>query len=160
MVQGGMELTAKDVMQTRYHVLAPDMPLSEAISLFRRASLDESRRVFGMPVVDQGGRLAGMLSMYDILLYVRPKHIRVWGEMEEVLPEGLFDATLERLRSLWVEDLMTPDVLTVEPDVHILRIIDIMIKKHVRRIPVVQEERILGVVYISDVFYHLLQRFI
>ena len=155
-----MEITAKDVMRTDYHVLEPDMPLSEAISLFRRASLEESRRVFGMPVVDNSGRLAGMLSMYDILLYVRPKHIRVWGEMEEDLPEGLFDASLERLRSLWVEDLMTPDVLTIDPETHILRIIDIMIKKHIRRIPAVQEERILGVVYISDVFYHVLQRFL
>jgi len=155
-----MEITAREVMQTSYHVLAPDTPLTEAISLFRRTSLEESRRVFGMLVVDRSGRLAGMLSMYDILLYVRPKHIRVWGEMEEVVPEGLFDATLDRLRSLWVEDLMTPEVLTIAPNTHILRIIDIMIKKHVRRIPVVQEERIQGVVYISDVFYHLLQRFL
>jgi CBS domain-containing protein len=154
-----MELTAQDIMQTNYRVLAPDMPLTEAISLFRRASLEESRRIFGMLVVDRDGRLAGMLSMYDILLYVRPKHIRVWGEMEEVVPDGLFDAALERLRSLWVEDLMTPDVLTIAPGTHILSIIDIMIKKHVRRIPVVQEERIQGMVYISDVFYHLLQRF-
>ena len=155
-----MELTAQDVMQTRYHVLAPDMALVDAISQFRLAGIEESRRVFGMPVVDQGGRLTGMLSMYDILLFVRPKHIRVWGEMEEVVPEGLFDATLERLRSLCVEDLMTPEVLTISPNTHILRIIDIMIKKHVRRIPVVQEERILGLVYISDVFYHLLERFL
>jgi CBS domain-containing protein len=155
-----MGTTARDVMVTSYHVLAPDTPLSEAVALFREASLRESRRVFGMMVVDAQGRLTGMLSMYDILLYLRPKHIQVWGEMQELVPDRLFEATLERLKALRVEDLMSAHLLTIGPGTHILQVIDLMIKKHVRRLPVVEEDRILGIVYLSDVFYHLLQRFL
>jgi CBS domain-containing protein len=33
-----------------------------------------------------------------------------------------------------------------------------MIKKHVRRLPVVENERLVGIVYISDLFNHLLER--
>jgi CBS domain-containing protein len=155
-----METVARDVMNTSYHVLAPQTPLSEVVALFREASLEESRRVFGMMVVDGEGRLAGMLSMYDILLYLRPKHIRVWGEMGELVPEGLFETTLERLKTLRAEDLMSPQVTTIGPHTHILQIIDLMINKHVRRLPVVDGGSILGIVYLSDVFYHLLQRFL
>jgi len=37
-------------------------------------------------------------------------------------------------------------------------VLDIMISKHIRRIPVVEDGRIQGMVYISDLFNHLLER--
>ena len=39
-------------------------------------------------------------------------------------------------------------------------IADIMIKKHIRRLPVVDGPEIVGIVYVSDVFHHLLEKFI
>jgi CBS domain-containing protein len=35
-----------------------------------------------------------------------------------------------------------------------------MIKRHIRRVPVVAGERVVGIVYRSDLFYHLLRRFV
>ena len=32
---------------------------------------------------------------------------------------------------------------------------DIMIKKHIRRLPVLEDQKIFGIVYLSDLFYHL-----
>jgi len=37
-------------------------------------------------------------------------------------------------------------------------VLDLMIKKHIRRLPVIEEGKIAGIVYISDLFYHLLDR--
>jgi CBS domain-containing protein len=99
-----------------------------------------------------------MLSMYDILLYVRPKHIQIWGAMEDLEVSGLIDAAGSRLKSILVGDIMTPEVITVGPQVDLLMVLDIMIKKHVRRLPVVEEQRIIGIIYISDLFNHLLER--
>jgi CBS domain-containing protein len=39
-------------------------------------------------------------------------------------------------------------------------VLDIMIKKHIRRIPVIAEARIQGIIYISDLFYHLLDQLV
>ena len=39
-------------------------------------------------------------------------------------------------------------------------IVDIMIKRHIRRLPVVSDGQVVGIVYISDLFYHLLQRYL
>ena len=36
------------------------------------------------------------------------------------------------------------DVMTITPDTHLLVILDIMIKKHIRRIPVVEGNKIKG----------------
>jgi CBS domain-containing protein len=146
---------AKDVMQKSFQALNPHMTIAEAIKVFKRVSKEKERRVFGMIVKDDGGRLIGMLSMYDVLLLILPKHTHVWGIMTDIEVSGLFEVISERTHSVRVEDLMTTEVITVNPDTHVLHILDIMIKKHIRRLPVVNEGIIEGMVYLSDLFYFL-----
>lgn len=153
-----MKATAKDVMYTEFNTLRPDIPISEAVRMFRKASEKEKKKVFGMMVTDDAGRLIGMISMYDILLFIRPKHIHIWGMMEDIDIEGLVDNACKKARSILVGDIMTTDVITVKPETHLMMILDIMIKKHVRRIPVLDVDKAIGIVYISDLFYHLLER--
>ena len=111
-------------------------------------------------VTDRSDHLVGMLSMYDILLFIQPKHIQIWGEMEDLDPSVLYDERLEQVKSILVGDIMTAEVVTITPDTHLLVIADMMIKKHIRRLPVVDGREIVGIVYVSDVFHHLLDKFI
>jgi CBS domain-containing protein len=145
-------------MDTRYSTLSPRMTIGEAFRVFQKAGEERQQIVFGMVVTDAAGQLLGMLSMYDILLLIRPKHIHIWGEIKDVDVSGILDAALTRARSMLVSDVMTTDLITITPDMHLLRIIDIMIKKHVRRLPVLEEGKLVGMVYLSRVFQHLLER--
>ena len=111
-----------------------------------------------MMVTDDADRLIGLLSMYDILLIIRPKHIHVWGTMDDIDISGLVENACLRPRSILVGDIMSTDLISVTPDTHLMILRDLMIQKHVRRIPVLENDTILGIVYISDLFYHLLDR--
>jgi len=153
-------MRASDIMDTHFHVLHPKDDIAAAIKKFKAASRQEGKKVFGMMVVDDNDHLVGMLSMYDILIYIQPKNMQVWGEMEDLDPDQVFDEHLNRAKGIQVGDIMTPDVVTIFPRTHILSISDLMIKKHIRRLPVVDQERIVGIVYVSDVFYHMLNRFL
>jgi CBS domain-containing protein len=152
--------TAKDVMTTNFHTLQPEIYITEAVERFKKASEIEQKKVFGMMVTDKDGRLIGMLSMYDILLFMRPKHIHIWGMMEDIDTEGLIGRACEKAKTILVGDIMTTDLITVSKDTHLMMVLDIMIKKHIRRIPVLEEEKAIGIVYISKLFYHLLDRLI
>lgn len=154
-----MKIAARDIMSTQFNTLRPDIPVNEAVKLFKEASLKEGRKVFGMMVLDENEKLAGMLSMFDILLFMRPKHIHIWGMMDDIDVAGLVDMACEKTKSILVGDIMSPEVLTITPDTHKFMILDIMIKKHIRRLPVVEDGNILGIVYISDLFYDVLDRF-
>ncbi len=153
-----MKTTAADIMTTQFTTLVTETQVSEAIRIFRQAFKQDGRRLFGMIVLDKDRRLAGMLSMYDILLYLRPKHIHVWGTMEDLEIEDVVDAAGDRIKSILVGDIMTPDVVTVGPNANLMMVLNIMISKHVRRLPVVEDQQIVGIVYISDLFNHLLER--
>lgn len=153
-----MSITAKDVMTPRFHTLSPEMPVSEAVKRFKQATEAEGRKIFGMLVTDGTGRMVGMLSMYDILLFIQPKHVHIWGAMDDVDVVGLVDDACNRAKTILVGDIMTTEVISVSPETHILSLLDIMIKKHIRRIPVVREGRIEGIVYVSDLFYRLVDK--
>jgi len=153
-----MSEMARDVMDTRLHTLNPRMTVAEAVHIFERASAESGRQVFGILVVDDEERLVGMLSMYDIFLMLRPKHTHIWGEMADLDLNGLLAAACDRARPVLVGDIMTTDLITITPDTHLLLIIDIMIKKHVRRLPVLDDGQVVGIVYLSRVFDYLLER--
>jgi len=138
-------MIASEVMDINFHCLHPENTIAEAVRLFKAASDTEGKKIFG--------------SMYDILLFIQPKHVKIWGEMEDLDPGPLFEVLLDRVKNLLVEDIMTTDLVTIKLDTHLFVIMEFMIKKHIRRLPIVEEGRVVGVVYRSDVFYYLLRKF-
>ena len=153
-----MSLTARDVMDDCFQTLRPEMSIAEAVKIFERAGRVSGARVFGLMVTDADRTLVGMLSIYDIFLLLRPKHIHIWGEMEDLEVSGILEAACRRAQTVLVGDIMTTEIITITPETHLLLIIDIMIKKHVRRLPVLEDGKIVGIVYISRVFDHLLEK--
>ena len=154
-----MKIIARDIMDTRFHTISPQTPISEAVKIFKQASDEEGRRLFGLMVLDDNGKLVGMLSMYDILLFMRPKHVHIWGKMDDIDLAGIIDRSCEKAKSIRVGDIMSQEIVTIGPNTHKFMILDIMIKQHIRRLPVVEHDKILGIVYISDLFYDVLDRF-
>ncbi len=153
-----MSLIARNVMDDCFQTLRPEMSIAEAVRVFERAGRVSGAKVFGLMVTDATRALVGMLSIYDIFLLLRPKHIRVEGEMEDLEVSGILEAACRRAQEVLVGDIMTTEVITITPETHLLQIIDIMIKKHVRRLPVLEGDKIVGIVYISRVFDHLLEK--
>ncbi len=150
--------TAKDVMERRFLTVNAEMTIREAVGVFRQATEATGQRVFGLMVTDDQGKLVGMLSMYDIFLLLRPKHIHIWGEMNDLDLSGIIDTACHKAGKMLVGDIMTTDLITITPDTNLLHVLDIMIKKHVRRIPVMEAGAVIGMVYISRVFYHFLDK--
>ena len=153
-----MNLTARDVMDDCFQTLRPELTIAEAVRIFERAGRVSGAKVFGIMVTDASRTLVGMLSIYDIFLLLRPKHIHIWGEMEDVEVADLLDTACRRAQAVRVGDIMTTELITITPETNLLLIIDIMIKKHVRRLPVLEDGKIVGIVYISRVFDNLLER--
>jgi len=114
--------TAWEVMTTTFYTVDPELSIAQAVKLFKSASEKENRRIFGMMVTDDDGRLVGIISMYDILLFVRPKHVHFWGSMEDIDVAGLIESVCESAKSARVGDIMSTDVITVTPDTHLMAV--------------------------------------
>lgn len=120
--------TAEEVMQRHVVSLLPTASVEQAIRLLR--NLDIS----GAPVVDENGILVGIITEFALL-------------------EIIYDPTI---RTTAVQDLMTRDVLTVTEDTLLSDIAGIFIRHRVRRVPVVRDGRLVGVVSRPDLLNYVL----
>jgi CBS domain-containing protein len=110
-----------------------------------------NRNCGAIPVVEGDGRLVGMVTLRDVLLPLYPNygdyihdnvHSRDFVEMESGYPEVLGKK---------VEEIMTPNPLTVGPGDPILEAASYMGLKNFRRIPVVDRQKLVGMLSIGDI---------
>lgn len=150
-----MELIAKDIMVKELIKIHPDAPVSEAARVIFKGPVRETGyKPFGIVVIDDVNHLVGMVSMHDILYHLRPPFMN-YEVANAVIWEGELEPYLEQFKDLSVDQIMSTPVLTAPPDCQLMVLIDMMIKNRVRRIPIVEDSQVLGIVYLSDVFYHL-----
>jgi CBS domain-containing protein len=150
-----MELTAKDIMVKEFPKIHPDAPVNEAARMIFKGPVRETGyKPFGMVVTDDIGRLVGMVSMHDILYHLRPSFMN-YEASNTTIWEGELEPYLNQFKELSVDQIMSSPVLTASPDCHLMVLIDMMVKNRVRRIPIIEDNHILGIVYLSDVYYHL-----
>jgi CBS domain-containing protein len=137
-----MTRTVEDVMTKSVVVVSENAPFKEI------ARLLEEYRVSALPVVDETGRLVGIVSEGDLLLKEECA-----SETED---ERFFETRRHRHERARAEgtiaaDLMTRAVVTVEPRAPLARAASLMHDKHVKRLPVVGPDgEILGIVSRGD----------
>lgn len=119
-------MLVKDHMATELVTLHPDM------EILRAAQLLISCDISGAPVLDQHGRLIGVLTERDCMRVAL--HAGYHGE-----PGGL------------VRDYMTPNPVAVSPDDTILELAERFVDEKYRRYPVVDGGRLVGVISRRDV---------
>jgi CBS domain-containing protein len=110
-----------------------------------------NRNCGAIPVVEGDGRLVGMVTLRVVLLPLYPNygdyihdsvHSRDFVEMEAGYSEVL---------ARKVEEIMTPNPLTVAPYDPILEAASYMGLKNFRRIPVVDAQKLVGMLSIGDI---------
>lgn len=136
--------TASDVMTRNVVSVRPDATAAEVAALLLE------KRISAVPVVDGEGRLVGMVSEGDLLRHPPADSPRAWWLR-------LFDATqvtLEEVaqsKSLPASKLMTHDVLAVIEDAPLQLVATMLIRHRVKRVPVVRNGKIVGIVSRADV---------
>jgi CBS domain len=108
-------MITREIMQTRFHTLSPRDTIAETVNHFQTPIDDDHKKVFGLMVTDENDHLVGILSMYGILLFIQPKHVHIWGEMEDIDPTEWYDEHLEKVKSILAGDIMTTEVVTITP---------------------------------------------
>lgn len=147
-------MKAKDLMIPIQDYLKPENTLKEAVNLLRTAKRGEERvGVKGLPVLDEKGKLIGMLSMRDILKVVFPFYLSMM-DLGDFTWEGMVESIAKKSSGKLVRDVMSKIVITVDEDASLMECVDHMIKHNIKRLPVVDKSgKVVGMLYERDVFF-------
>jgi CBS domain-containing protein len=148
-----MATTARDIMQNRIVTVSPDALLRAVQSVF----VEEG--IHGAPVVDEEGRVVGVITSTDLL--------RAASEGDEAEPAEpayfRYDLDLhgfdwsrapadlrDRLPDAVAADVMTAEVVTVAPDAPVSAVARVLRENAVHRALVVEDGELLGIVSAMD----------
>jgi acetoin utilization protein AcuB len=115
-------------------VVRADAPIAVAVDLLR------TRKIRHLPVVDDGGRLVGIVTDRDLRQLVFDPRIQ----------EALGDATLS-LAGLTVREVMTWGVVSVRPDADLRAAARLMRERKIGALPVVEDGLVVGILTETDV---------
>lgn len=119
-----------DVMDRVFIKFKPDMPIKEAIETILKKNL------YGACVIDDYGRLLGILSEKECLkLYI----------------DMLEGTSADDLKTGTVGDYYHREVQTVGPDCGVVEVAQIFLANRFRRLPVVQDGRLVGQITRRDI---------
>ena len=136
-------MLVKDIMTTNIRTVTSDKKLGEVVSLMC------IYRYSGIPVVDDG-KLVGTVSESDVLGKMFPSLEDLMDNMSTVNYDDQVNQYSEVV-NVSVKDVMTPTVITIKPDMHILQAASMMVGRKFRRIPVAVGDELVGMVSMGDV---------
>lgn len=135
-----LKTLVRDWMTPNPITIQPKTTLPEAHKLMQEAHI---RR---LPVVDHG-RLVGIITL---------------GDVREASPSDATTLSIYELNyllsKLAVEKIMTREPLTIAPDATIRQAAGLMLENKIGGLPVVQNDRVIGIITESDIFRVLAQQ--
>lgn len=133
-------MKASEIMTRGVIAVTPDTPVRDV------AKLMVDQRISGVPVIDDG-KLVGIVSENDLVRRVelgtektRPRWVQFLTSDDTLLAEYV------HARGRVARDVMTTNVVTVAPDDPIAFVAEVLETRHIKRVPVVDGGKVVGIV--------------
>ena len=145
---------------------ASDIMTTDVITVTKDSSLQDLARILyenhinGVPVVDDDGRLIGIICESDLIRKNKKLHIptvvAIFDAIVYLERPGKFEKEVQRVNATTVEDLYTKDVITVDEKTPIDEIATLMAEKKIYTIPVMDGDRLVGIIGKADLIRTLI----
>ena len=137
-------LSARDIMTTEVVSVSPTASLKELAQTF------VSTRYSNLPVIDEAGKLVGVISETDLVEQQKPLHIPTAITLFDWVftfgNEKRFREEVDRVTANTVGELCRREPVTCAPDTPVNELAGLMSQHKVHMLPVVEQERLIGVV--------------
>jgi CBS domain-containing protein len=134
-------MKASDIMVPDVITVGPDTSIQEVAEILL------ARRISGMPVISSSGKLVGIVSEGDLLRREEAgtEHTRSWW-LKLLMGRETLAAEFVKEHARRVRDVMTRDVISVSPDTPATEIASILERNRIKRVPVVKDGKLVGIV--------------
>jgi len=140
-------MLAREFMTTKLVTCSPSQIVADAAELMAKNDFSI------MPVVDSNGILQGIITESDFIgKEVEIPHALV--SMNQLFGHSFHLEDVEPIyaeaKSKKLSEVMTKNPITVNPDTTLTSIIELMIAKNLKRLPVVENKKLVGIITRQD----------
>ena len=147
-------LKVKDIMTTKLITVSPETEILQAAKILLE------KRINGIPVVDEAGRLVGILCQSDLIAQQKrlpiPSFFTFMDGLFSISSAKQIEKQVQKIAAITVAQAMTPDPVSVEPDMGIEAVAGLMVDSGLHTIPVLHEGKLVGIVGKEDILKTLI----
>ncbi|NJP08131.1 MAG: CBS domain-containing protein [Leptolyngbyaceae cyanobacterium RU_5_1] len=146
-----MPKTVADVMTRDPITVSPETPLNEVIQVLAE------RRISGLPVIDQAGKLVGVISETDLMWKetgaTPPAYVMLLDSVIYLENPARYERELHKVLGQTVGEVMTDrHVITIAPNKSLGEAAHLMHDRNVHRLPVLDDtSRVIGILTRGDI---------
>ncbi|MBD2346509.1 CBS domain-containing protein [Anabaena subtropica] len=145
-----MSKTVADVMSQNPIVVKPETPLQEAIKILAE------RRISGLPVVDDVGKLLGIISETDLMWQetgvTPPAYIMFLDSVIYLQNPAVYERDLHKALGQTVGEVMSKNPVTISPEKSVKQAAQLMHDRNVHRLPVLDDaDQVIGILTRGDI---------
>jgi CBS domain-containing protein len=144
-----MVVQAKDIMTKKVLTVKEDMTVEEV------AKFLVNHNISGAPIVDENDRLKGIVTEADLIIRDKKVHIPTVVQLLEGViyleSPKRFEEEMGRILGQRISQVMTKEVITITPETYIEDIATTMSTKRKYLLPVIEKDKIVGIVGKADV---------
>jgi len=157
-IDGMNEIEEERMMRVGNIMTPTPVTISQDSTLAEAAAAMLEARVSGLPVVGADGCIVGMITEGDLLRRAElGTAAPAAGWLAAFLSPGRAARDYVRTHGLKVRDVMTTTVLSTLPDASLASVVELMEANQVKRVPVIQDGKLVGIVSRADLLRALLQ---
>ncbi|MDI6797127.1 MAG: CBS domain-containing protein [Desulfatibacillaceae bacterium] len=139
----------KDIMTTKVITLAPDTEVTQAAKILLENHIN------GAPVVDEGGKILGILCQSDLITaqkrFPLPSIFTLLDGLIPLRSQSDLEKELSKMAAVTVEKAMTTKVVTVSPNATVEDAATLMVEKKFHTLPVVDGKKLVGILGKEDI---------
>jgi CBS domain-containing protein len=133
-------MRARDIMTTSVVTVSPETEIAEAVKLMLE------RQISGVPVIDDSGRLIGILTEGDLMRRAELVTGRKSWWINPISSPEQEAKTYVKAHGLKVKDVMTKEVVTITEQEPLDRIAMVFEERGIKRTPVMRSGKVVGIV--------------
>ncbi|MFA4919187.1 MAG: CBS domain-containing protein [Thermodesulfovibrionales bacterium] len=140
-------LKAKDIMTKEVITVKPETTIEELARLLMK------QQISGAPVVDDKGKIVGIVTENDLISKNSRLHIpTILRLFDAYIPLGTskMESDIRKMAAAMVEDICTKEIITVDEEASVEYIATIMTEKRIHILPVVREGKLVGIIGKKD----------
>ena len=147
-------LKASDIMTKNVVTVTPETEITQAAKLLLENHFN------GLPVVDESGRLIGIICQDDLIVQQKrlplPSLFTFFDGLIPLTSYRSLEKEVEKIVAATVSQAMTTDPITIDPDASLEDIATLMVNNNIHTLPVLDRDRLVGVIGKEDVLRTLM----
>lgn len=137
--------------------------VKEEDTLEKVAKLLSEKHLSGLPVLDEEGKLSGIITEGDLIRrsakVPTPAYLELLGGIIYLDNPNKFFEDVKKAMGLIVKEVMTREVKTIGPEETVEEAANVLVHQKIKRLPVLDEEgNLIGIVARRDIMEHLFRK--